>query len=214
MKRKNSHLKTFIVETEKSTYRIRATEFVFFSGERYVFRNLVGDDYEDVAEIPASRVLSVIDEGAIPTTVVDVSVISATNNDDGIDFLRDCLTRDTDKTPYSDGDRDRLVAALKSVRQRIKSEFETDATQNEDIDYKLKYLERKLHVLSKLDWKHLLITMIVGISVDLGFGAMIPSTLLSLFSELLKKHFESRDVKKLQDELNYEPIQQVKLTRM
>jgi hypothetical protein len=71
------------------------------------------------------------------------------------------------------------------VSERIQERFQTTPEQQREIEQKLEYLSRKVKELDKFNWKRLLITTLVGISVDLGFGTFIPSALLAAFTEVI-----------------------------
>ena len=73
------------------------------------------------------------------------------------------------------------------MRSEIHDKFSPSQQQQAEIDSKLEYLERKVKELDKFNWKRLLITVLVGISVDLGFGTLIPAPLLNIFKEVFSQ---------------------------
>jgi len=101
------------------------------------------------------------------------------------DYVTDTFFSEAEKVPFSQEERQAVTLALQKASERIKEQFQTTPEQQTEIEQKLEYLSRKVKELDKFNWKRLLITTLVGISVDLGFGTFIPSALLAAFTEVL-----------------------------
>lgn len=88
------------------------------------------------------------------------------------------------------------VALLHDLVNRAKEEIRRtfDPTEEEmaKVEDRLDTLDRRTRSATKLDWKRLFISCIVGISVDLGFGSTMPEALFNLFKRLVTELLEHR----------------------
>lgn len=88
-----------------------------------------------------------------------------------------------------------MRAALIDAERATEEAFSPSPQQQEDIHAKLEYLARKVAELDKFNWKRLFITTLVGVSVDLGFGTLIPTALLEIFKQIFS-HLAERLLKR------------------
>lgn len=188
-------LRTFIVEyADGRKLRIKAARVQQF-GDTYNFYTLHKGEMKwnnGEATIPKDGIVSVIPQDMLISSFEDTSLLPeiAALHDDSIDYARDTFFTEADKSPFSYEERKIVILALKEASTKIHEEFSTTPQQQSDIEAKLDYLGRKVKELDKFNWKRLLITSLVGISVDLGFGTLIPSALLDIFKNVLSQFIE------------------------
>lgn len=139
-------------------------------------------------------VCSVIPQDMLLETVQDSPIYPGISpvRDDGIEFLTNALFSNAEKRPFTPEERRLLEAALQEAKQAIRDTFETKESQQGEIDHKLDYLTAKVAELDKRNWKRLFISTLVGVSVDLFFGTMVPAALLNIFKEVLSHLLEKR----------------------
>jgi hypothetical protein len=103
----------------------------------------------------------------------------------GVDFLQDAFFSDADKQPFTLDERRLLAEVLQVAKGTIRETFDTTPSQQTAIDQKLDYLASKIAELDKFNWKRLFISVLVGVSVDLSFGTLIPIPLLTALHEVV-----------------------------
>lgn len=183
-------LRTFVVEyTDGSERRIKAGSFrsCQINGIHWVefFRGSEPKGAED-SRLDGTYVANIIAEDMLVSSFEETIIpdVVETGNEP-TDYLTDTLFSEADRVPFSPQERQAIPAALKRASERIRTEFATTPEQQSDIEQKLDYLSRKIRDLDKFNWKRLLITTLVGISVDLGFGTYVPAALLAIFKDVL-----------------------------
>jgi hypothetical protein len=117
------------------------------------------------------------------TSILDP--FATTDAEQDVGFLSDTLFTEAEKRPFSPDERNQVIAALEEAKEVIHTEFATTSTQQNDINSKIDYLERKVTELDKFNWKRLFVSTLVGISVDLLFGTVIPSSLIDAFKQVM-----------------------------
>jgi hypothetical protein len=182
---------TFIITyTDGKELRLKADHFHHgFAGERNYFfyrsKERTGGSYDCM--ISDALVVSVIPQDMLLSSFEDGTLLPEVmlSSDSRTDFAKATLFSEEDKVPFSQNERVAIRAALQDVEEKIRKTFQTKDEQQEDIKQKIDYLSTKVETLDRFDWKRLLVTTLVGISVDLGFGTLIPGALLDLFKEAL-----------------------------
>jgi hypothetical protein len=188
-------LRTFIVEYDNGRkLRIKAARVKQFENNYNFYTSQEGEMYWNNGEatVPKDGVVYVIPQDMLISSFEDTSLLPdiAASNDDSTDYARDTFFSEADKSPFTYEERKAVIHALKGASKKIHEKFSTTPQQKTDIEAKLGYLERKVKDLDKFNWKRLLITSLVGISVDLGFGTLIPSALLNIFKDVLSRFIE------------------------
>lgn len=189
-----------ITQSDGETIRIRASKFDQMNlGSGYWSINFYEEGQQkQSAEISVKLPYSVIPQDMIYDSIQD-SLISPTisgADDEGVDFLGEALFSEAEKKPFSLEERHLLEATLQASKKAIQEKFKTSEPQQEEINSKIDYLTKKVSELDKFSWKRLFISTLVGISVDLFFGTIIPSSLLSVFKETIS-HLVEKGYKKL-----------------
>ena len=185
-------LRTFIVEyTDGRKLRVKAAKVMLFENSYNFYTLHKGEMYWNNGEATVTRdgVVSVIPQDMLISSFDDTSLLPeiAASHDDSTDYSRDTFFSEAEKVPFSHEERKEVILAIKEASTKIHEEFSTTSQQQTDIEAKLEYLERKVKELDKFNWKRLLITSLVGISVDLGFGTLIPAALLDIFKDILSQ---------------------------
>ena len=178
-------MQTFIIHyRDGRQVRIKAGGFSPYGGSHYRFyktdmsaTDALLDSSEILSVIPQDMLLSSFEEG---TVLPDIT----SGDSDSTDFAGDALFSAADKVPFTPPERQAVVEAIRDAEQRIADTFSPTKEQFNDLKQKLDFLSKKVSSLDKFNWKRLLITTLVGISVDLGFGTLIPSALLEIFKEV------------------------------
>ncbi len=111
-------------------------------------------------------------------------------NQSSTDFTTDTVFSEAQKVPFSHEERKAISRAIEHAKSDIHEKFSTTETQQSEIEAKLDYLERKVNDLDKFNWKRLFVTTLVGISVDFGFGTLIPAPLLDVFKDVSSQFLE------------------------
>ena len=81
---------------------------------------------------------------------------------------------------------------LERAKQEIKEEFDPSPDELEKINEHIESLSKKTESVTKYEWKHLFVSCVVSVSVDLGFGSTIPEALYNLFKKLIMELIEYR----------------------
>jgi hypothetical protein len=129
---------------------------------------------------------------SIETSFVMPTVVNAETPDE-VGMLTDVFFSDSERVPHSPAERAFLCHSLEIAKDRIRDEFRPTPPQQRAVDEKLDYLASKVIELDKFNWKRLLASTLVGISVDLCFGTFVPVTLLKLFLELFTQKLLDKD---------------------
>jgi hypothetical protein len=150
------------------------------------------------AEVSVKLPYSVIPQDMIYESLQDSLIYPTISgaDDEGVDFLGEALFSEADKKPFTLEERHLLEATLQSTKRVIQDKFKTGDSQQAEIDGKIDYLTKKVSELDKFNWKRLFISTLVGISVDLFFGTVVPLSLLSVFKETLS-HLVEKGYKKV-----------------
>ena len=186
-------LRTFVVEySDGRQQRIKAACFKDYGGYGYCFytsAKRAGDSRAAEAMLKRENVVRIVPQDMLVASFEDSSLLPeiADSSKPSIDFARDTFFSDAQKNPFTTEERETVSLALKVVRSEIHDKFSPSQQQQAEIDSKIEYLERKVKELDKFNWKRLLITVLVGISVDLGFGTLIPAPLLNIFKEVFSQ---------------------------
>jgi hypothetical protein len=180
-------VQTYVVEyNDGKLFRIKAGSFEHDGYEEIQFFR--GDNTgEPDAKIVRDGLISVIPQDMLVSSFEESSALPDVVGGDGdsTDYATETLFSDADKEPFPQPEREAIRAALDVAREKVKEQFQPAPDRQADIDAKIEYLSRKVRELDKFNWKRLLVTTLVGISVDLGFGTLIPVALLNIFKEVL-----------------------------
>lgn len=154
--------------------------------------NAIVRDHGVVSVVPLDMLLSTFEDGSVFPDIVGMPSEEA-------DLIEDALFSEEDKEPFGQTERREIQQALAGVVDKIRKEYSPDPADLTNIRQKIDYLSKKVTELGKFDWKRLFVATLVGISIDLGFGSVIPATLTALFTEILG-HFAKRIGKREDDE--------------
>jgi hypothetical protein len=186
-------LRIFVIEyADGRKRRIKAARFLDRGGYGFCFyiSDKINPSVEEAdARVEQKGVISIIPQDMLVTSFEDSSILPEVlvTSETSTDYARDTLFSEAQKVPFSGAEREAIRLALGEVSTDIHKQFSTNRSQQEEIDSKLKYLEKKVKELDKFNWKRLLVTVLVGISVDLGFGTLIPAPLLNIFKEVFSQ---------------------------
>lgn len=185
-------LKIFLVTTvDGQTRRIRASHWSYSrldSAYYHVEFFRAPDAKQSDCMLTVERGYSVIPEDMLYESIESSFVMpTSIDRDDPehVQIMSDVFFSDAERVPYSTEERRSIRDALQAAKTRIREEFETTPEQQAAVDDKLDYLASKVTELDRFNWKRLLVTSLVAISVDLSFGTFVPITLLKIFLELL-----------------------------
>jgi len=89
-----------------------------------------------------------------------------------------------DKDFFNTEEKQQIRLALRDVRLLIVDQFSPSAPELESIDARLDYLSQAVDRLNKFDWKSLLISTIMSISVALSFDTEKGRQLYTLFKQV------------------------------
>ena len=187
--------RVFVVEySNGSKTRIKAVNMIHgFSGKNaYAFwqnsrknePDALVSDQDVVSVVPLDMLLSTFEDGSLFPDIVGMP-------SDESDLVEDALFSEEDKEPFGQTERREIRQALAVVVDKIRNEYSPDPADLNNIQQKIDYLSKKVTELGKFDWKRLFVATLVGISIDLGLGSIIPTTLTALFTEVLG-HFAKR----------------------
>lgn len=178
-------MQVFIVElTDARVIRIKASHFTRWGDKQFAF-------YKENLEKPSAlfwctevyciiaqdMLLEDFQDGSFMPDIMDV-------NKEYTDFIHETLFSEAGKEPFTPSERKIIKAAIDKAKEEIPQNFCPNEQEFREIVAKLDYLSDKVNKLDKFNWKRLFVATLVGVSVDLGFGTMIPSTLTALFTEI------------------------------
>ena len=193
---KNKHILFVIEFADGSKIRIKAAKMHHgYSGKRaYGFwrefhsstrePDAIVNDNDVVSVVPQDMLLSTFEDNSVFPDIVDMS-------SEEVDLIEDALFSEEDKEPFSQAERRLIQQALAGAADKIRKEYSPDPSDLANIQQKIDYLSKKVTEIGKFDWKRLLVVTLVGISIDLGFGSVVPATLTALFTEIFG-HFAKR----------------------
>ncbi len=177
------------------TVDIKASHFKHDS-DRYLFWTIPKDEanYGNYsAHVVDSGIEAVIRLDMLVETISGRSYLPEIidRGDPNIDLIQDALFTEDEKIPFSLQERQSISKAIREVKLGVIENFNPDIRVIPDIESKLEYLSKKVNDLTKFDWKRLLVTTLIGVSIDLGFGTLVPASLLELFKKVLG-HFAKK----------------------
>jgi len=181
------HIFRMIYEDNK-TLDVRAEHFTHSDHGAYLFWTIPQERANYVnysARILDKGVQAVIRLDMLVETISSHSYFPEVliGNDSNVDLIRDAIFSEDQRTPFSLQERKLISSAISEIAEEIKKTYRPKDESLADIEEKLDYLSRKVNDLTKFDWKRLLVSTMIGISIDLGFGTLIPSSLLELFKK-------------------------------
>lgn len=146
------------------------------------------------ATISSSKIVSIIRLDMLVDSITNSAFMPeiVSGGDETVDIMQEALFTEEDKVPFTQEERKLLVEALKDTKRRIFEEFHPNEKVRQKIEARLDELEEKVAQLSKFDWKRLLVTVLIAIAVDLGFGTIVPLTLLEILKETLPHTLKER----------------------
>ena len=188
-----------LIYADNRTVDIKATHFSSSNGAYYFWTVPENDaNYSNYsAHINNSDVTAVIRLDMLVESIHSHLYFPeiVTGQNENIDLINDAIFSLDERIPFSPEERKAISKAIDKIQIEIVNNYNPTGDALTDIEEKLNYLQRKVDQLTKFDWKRLLVTTMIGISIDLGFGTTLPSSLLDFFKNILS-HFASKLLEK------------------
>jgi hypothetical protein len=182
----------YVLTNHGKTLRIRAERFNHGIGGQEVIAFYQSKESRDPdGQISVSRPYEIFAEEMLFDTFGDTLIDPFVDTAGEKDF-KDALFSEEEKRPFTLEERGLIVQALADAKGAIKEKFQTSEQQQRDVDQKLDYLMRKVAELDRFNWKRLFVSTLVGLSVDLLFGTMIPSSLVDVFKQVFSRLVEGK----------------------